>query len=370
MLQLQKWIATLTVLNLLLPVLMFPANAVTYRENLSVQVETEEEESFDLSLENVKEENDPDEDDNEESLEISSSSVRPQKAANKVPLLLQTDYTDVPYGSGTVATSGCSMVSIAMVASYLRGEEIHPDQLADMFRHADGSHTQRMEAAATVLDLEYTKTGVIGDVLGALNQDKVAIIMVGAQSDFTTTQHYLVLTGIGPDGRIYVNDSNGANYKKKELKDGFENGFSQERVFRAFGGGWIFEGYQPPLTGQSQYGDLKLSQEETDMLAKLIWREARGESFRGQQAVAEVVLNRMVSERFPTKDAINTIMAKDQFRTAKFMKETTADPLQYKAIERALNGPNVLPLDVYFFARCAEPGVQIWGRIDNHVFWK
>ena len=33
-----------------------------------------------------------------------------------VPLYLQTDYPDIYYGEGTIATSGCSITSLAMVA--------------------------------------------------------------------------------------------------------------------------------------------------------------------------------------------------------------------------------------------------------------
>lgn len=291
---------------------------------------------------------------------------RPEELG-RVPLMLQTDYPNVPYGDGSVATSGCTMACVAMVATYLKGEVIKPDELAKRFRTADGSHLQRMEAASIVLDLEFHKTLYAGNVVKALKQGKVVIIMVESKSDFTNTQHLMVCTEILPDGRIMVNDPLGTNYRKPELEEGFMYGFTQEQLFTGFSGAWIYEFYKEPQVGPTNYPDLVLTQEEKDVLARLIWREARGEPFKGQQAVAEVVLNRVISERFPTNDVISTIYAQDQFRTAKFLNDTVADELQYKAIEKALAGPNVLPRNVYYFSRVARNS-NIWGQIGNHVF--
>lgn len=49
----------------------------------------------------------------------------------EVPLYLQTDYYTVRYGQyGTVATSGCGITCLAMVATYLLDEEYLPDEFA------------------------------------------------------------------------------------------------------------------------------------------------------------------------------------------------------------------------------------------------
>lgn len=116
----------------------------------------------------------------------------------------------------------------------------------------------------------------------------------------------------------------------------------------------------------SQYAAISLTTEEIDLLAKIVWLEARGESFEGQQAVVEVVFNRMLSEYFPDT-LTEVIYEKNQFSTAGLVH--TADPgnTQYAAIEAALNGPNILPLEVVFFSRAAQND-QVWGTIGNHVF--
>ena len=102
------------------------------------------------------------------------------------------------------------------------------------------------------------------------------------------------------------------------------------------------------------------------LIAKVVWVESRGESKEGQQAVAEVVLNRLVSDKFPNtlKDVI---YAQNQFRSAKFLDKAEPYQMQYEAIERALYGPYVLPEDVYYFATTAKTS-KVWGKIGGHIF--
>ena len=124
----------------------------------------------------------------------------------------------------------------------------------------------------------------------------------------------------------------------------------------------------PPTTEPtiSRYSSINLSEEDIDLLARIIWLEARGESFEGQQAVAEVVFNRMLSEYFP--DTLHEVIyEKNQFTTARNVHNADPSSTQYMAIEAALNGPNILPLDVVFFS-VAPQNDNIWGSIGNHVF--
>lgn len=50
---------------------------------------------------------------------------------------------------------------------------------------------------------------------------------------------------------------------------------------------------------ENRYAELHFSDEDVYILACLVYHEARGESFEGQTAVVEVVLNRMLSDYFP-----------------------------------------------------------------------
>ena len=56
-----------------------------------------------------------------------------QSQSPEVPLYFQNDYPDQRYGNGTVATSGCGITSLAMVATAMTGYVYRPDELADYF---------------------------------------------------------------------------------------------------------------------------------------------------------------------------------------------------------------------------------------------
>lgn len=116
--------------------------------------------------------------------------------------------------------------------------------------------------------------------------------------------------------------------------------------------------------GSSRYP--AITADEREMIAALVYLEARGEPFSGQQAVAEVVLNRVISGRFP--DTVSgVIYASGQFTPAKRIASTTPTQTQYDAVDAALNGPNILPTNVVYFSTSAENS-RVWGKIGHHVF--
>ena len=116
----------------------------------------------------------------------------------------------------------------------------------------------------------------------------------------------------------------------------------------------------------SRYACIYLTDEDVDLLARIIWLEARGECFEGQQAVAEVVFNRMLASDFPDT-LYGVIFEKGQFSTASRVEKATPGETQYRAIYEALTGPNILPLEVVFFATSPEND-NVWGSIGGHTF--
>ena len=302
----------------------------------------------------------------EEAGETVAEEAAAKRVYNEIPLILQTDYPDVPYSGGSLATSGCTMACVAMVASYLRSEEISPVDLAQRFGKYEASNMQRMEYASIVLDLDFQMTMSWKKVMKGLKEGKPVIIMVGKSSDFTNSQHMIVLTGITEDGKITVNDPYGPNYTKWELSDGFENGFEEEDIKTGFAGAWIYEEYQPPVAVPTRYPGVDLTAEEEYLLACIIWLESRGESFEGQQAIAEIVLNRLISEDFPNT-VHDVIFAENQFSTTAFLDDAEPGEIQYKAIQSALTGESVLPVDVYYFGRYPTNS-KVWGTIGGHTF--
>ena len=98
----------------------------------------------------------------------------------------------------------------------------------------------------------------------------------------------------------------------------------------------------------------------------MVWVEARGESAEGQQAIAEIVFNRMMSPQFG--DTLNDVIySAGQFRSVPFLEDAEPYQAQYDAIDRALYGPNILPEDVFYFATTATND-NIWGKIGGHIF--
>ena len=128
---------------------------------------------------------------------------------------------------------------------------------------------------------------------------------------------------------------------------------------------------EPTPTVVARYADVTMTEAERDELAAIIYLEARGEPAEGQQAVAEVVLNRVVSPDFP--DSVSEVLhqgegtAVPQFSTIGLLSAAEPGQAQYDAIDAALYGPSILPVDVVFFSRNGEND-RVWGKIGGHVF--
>lgn len=97
--------------------------------------------------------------------------------------------------------------------------------------------------------------------------------------------------------------------------------------------------------------NIELTEDEIDLLAKILWLEARGESEEGRQAVIEVVFNRMVSEEFP--DTLQEVLSqKSQFSTWKSREKAKPTEKEYATIYSVLNDESsVVREDTVFFAR-------------------
>lgn len=115
-----------------------------------------------------------------------------------------------------------------------------------------------------------------------------------------------------------------------------------------------------------RYASLSLTQGDIDMLAAITFLEAGNQSAEGQQAVVEVVLNRVLADNFP--DTVQDVLFQTgQFTPAAMIPYTEANPEQYDAVNAALTGENILPEDVVYFSTTGENN-RVWGTIGAHVF--
>ena len=132
------------------------------------------------------------------------------------------------------------------------------------------------------------------------------------------------------------------------------------------------------LAANSAWRDIsQVGFEEGDrkLLANLIYCEARGESYDGKVAVGSVVINRVLSERFPNT-VVGVIYAPNQFAPVKSTVNSLALALAedrasrypdcYRAADEAMSGYSNVGRCVYF--RTPIPGLT-GTQIGNHIFY-
>lgn len=143
----------------------------------------------------------------------------------QIPHYLQTDYGNIPYGGGSIASSGCGPTSFAMVASYLTGTTITPVDAVSWcgdsyYMPGVGTYWSYFAAAATHFGCgSVTQTNDANTVLKALSEGRPVISSQSAGL-FTSAGHFIVLRGVTANGKALVNDPNDStakNYINREF---------------------------------------------------------------------------------------------------------------------------------------------------------
>lgn len=136
----------------------------------------------------------------------------------QIPHYLQTDYGNIPYGGGSIASSGCGPTSFAMIASYLTDTTITPvDAISwcgnSYYMPGVGTYWSYFQAAASHFGCgSVTQTSDANQVLRALSEGHPVISSQRAGL-FTSGGHFIVLRGVTADGKVLVNDPNDNNSK-------------------------------------------------------------------------------------------------------------------------------------------------------------
>ncbi len=136
----------------------------------------------------------------------------------QIPHYLQTDYGDIPYGGGSIASSGCGPTSFAMIASYLTGTQITPvDAVAwcgnSYYMSGVGTYWSYFEAAAAHFGCgSVRQSNDPNEVLSALSSGHPVISSQHA-GIFTSGGHFIVLRGVTAGGKVLVNDPNDSSSK-------------------------------------------------------------------------------------------------------------------------------------------------------------
>ena len=140
-----------------------------------------------------------------------------------VPLFLQWDpmWGYEKYGSDYLAVTGCGPTCLAMADFYLTGSKnMNPGDIAS-FAQKNGYYAKGYGSSWTLISEGSTRLGlkaaelplVKKKMMDALEAGHPVILALGA-GDFTTTGHYIVLTGL-ENGFFKVNDPNSRENSRK-----------------------------------------------------------------------------------------------------------------------------------------------------------
>lgn len=155
---------------------------------------------------------------------------------NTVPLFMQWDerWGYKYYGSSVMGVTGCGPVCLSMVATYLlKRTDMDPAWMADFAiengfcTKGSGTSWQLMSTGAEKLGLDAEELPLVEKTIIDYLKDGKVIICVMGPGDFTTSGHYIVLTGY-ENGKIKINDPNSASNSNKEwefeqIKDQIRN---------------------------------------------------------------------------------------------------------------------------------------------------
>jgi len=121
----------------------------------------------------------------------------------------------------------------------------------------------------------------------------------------------------------------------------------------------------------SRYAAVGIEDEDVYTLACLVYHEARGEPFEGQVAVAEVVLNRCISDEFP--DTVSEVVFQRygdvwQFSPAPYLWTAEPGEEQYKAVYEALDEQEYILTEETVYFSTSPYNDSISAVIGNHYF--
>lgn len=144
-------------------------------------------------------------------------SVKEYYTPGEIPLFLQWDqqwgYDN--YGNESIASGGCAPTSLAMVAVALTGDtSINPLSVSE-YAYKSGYYVDGVGSKWSLISEGVKHFGLNSEelpldkstILSTLKAGNPIILTVGPGT-FTSTGHFLVLTGITSDGKITINDPN------------------------------------------------------------------------------------------------------------------------------------------------------------------
>lgn len=153
-----------------------------------------------------------------------------------IPLYLQYDsrWGRIPFGGGTISSSGCGATSIAMVLSYELDKSIYPNDVVALIGNryyvaGAGQSWGMIPAVASMFGCSAKQETVSADkIMASLKAGHPVIVSTsgyGTRQEFTKHGHYIVLRGLTSDGKVLVNDPNDNASSKKHYAKAYDAQF-------------------------------------------------------------------------------------------------------------------------------------------------
>ena len=156
-----------------------------------------------------------------------------------------------------------------------------------------------------------------------------------------------------------------AAVKKFQSKNGLTvDGIAGPRTLAAMG-----------ITSSSNSNTSSSNSSNLNLLSRVVYSEARGEPYKGQVAVAAVVLNRVASPSFPNTISGVVYQSGSFDAVSDGQINLTPDATARKAAQDALNGWDPTSGCIYYFNPATATSKWIWSRpqvikIGKHIFCK
>ena len=203
-------------------------------------------------------------------------------------------------------------------------------------------------------------------VLMSWNSEVEALSKYGSRgSEVRTIQEKLKRWGYysGSVDGIYGSQTVSA-VKKFQKKNGLSvDGIAGTQTLKAMG-----------ITSNSSSSSSSNNSSNVNLLARVVYGEARGEPYTGQVAVAAVVLNRVKSSKFPNTISGVVYQSGAFDAVADGQINMTPDTTAKKAAQDALNGWDPSYGAIYYFNPSTATNKWIWSRpmtvtIGKHHFF-
>ena len=163
----------------------------------------------------------------------------------EVPLYLQQDYAGTLFGGFKLATNGCGITSMAMVASYFTDQELTPPIMCaryGRYSFSNGTDGMIFINEPPVMGFFLREKTYEPTIAYQALEDGHLVISLQHKGYWTRGGHYIVVEKLNEDGTVQVRDSNIYNYGVGgRVKTHLEDRHSWKSITSSGSAFWIFE---------------------------------------------------------------------------------------------------------------------------------